>query len=59
MGNDDYWDAMAKVAGSMGDSGYDVRAGYKDDTEALTASAAFSMGQGTSVALAWSQARFR
>ena len=56
FGNDDRWNAMLKVAGSMGDSGYDVRVGYEDYSEATSASAAFSMGQGTSVALAWSQA---
>ena len=55
VGNNDFWDAKLSVAGSMGDSGYDVRIGYKDDTETTSASAAFSMGQGTSVALAWSQ----
>ena len=55
VGNDDFWDAKLQVAGSMGDSGYDVRVGYKDDTETTVASAGFSMGQGTSVAIAWSQ----
>ena len=55
LGNNDFWDAKLSVAGSMGDSGYDVRVGYKDDSETTVASAAFSMGQGTSVAIAWSQ----
>jgi predicted porin len=55
MGNNDFWDAKLSVSGSMGDSGYDVRVGYKDDSETVVASAAFSMGQGTSVAVAWSQ----
>ena len=55
MGNDDYWDVKIAAAGSMGDSGYDLRVGYKDDSETLTASGAFSMGQGTAVAVAWSQ----
>ena len=54
-GNDDFWDAQLSVAGSMGDSGYDVRVGYQDPSETVVASAAFSMGQGTSVAVAWSQ----
>ena len=55
MGNDDYWDVKIAAAGSMGDSGYDLRVGYKDDSETLTASGAFSIGQGTAVAVAWSQ----
>ena len=55
MGNNDYWDVKLGVAGSMGDAGYDVRVGYIDASETLTASAAFGMGQGTSVAVAWSQ----
>ena len=54
-GNDDYWDAKLTVAGSMGDSGYDIRIGYIDTTETITASGSFSMGQGTSVTGAWSQ----
>ena len=54
-GNDDYWDAKAAVAGSMGDSGYDLRVGYIDTTETVTASGSFSLGQGTSVTGAWSQ----
>ena len=55
MGDGDYWDAQAKASGSMGDSGYDIRVGYIDTSETITASGAFSMGQGTSVAIAWSQ----
>ena len=27
-GGDDYWDAMLKISGSMGDSGYDLRIGH-------------------------------
>ena len=27
-GDDDYWDAMLKIAGSVGDAGYDFRVGY-------------------------------
>ena len=33
VGNNDYWDAMFKVAGSMGDAGYDIRIGYTAETE--------------------------
>jgi predicted porin len=55
IGKDDAWSAKLSVAGSMGDSGYDFRVGYIDASETLTASGAFSMGQGTSVAVAWSQ----
>ena len=61
-GNDDYWDVKATIAGSMGDGfGYDLRIGhiaeYADDTagDVTTVSAALSFGQGTSIAVAWSQ----
>ena len=88
-GNDDYWDVQAKVAGSMGSAGYDIRIGHIAEYDApapdpspadivkairaveagtpaefksasvegdiLTISAAFGFGQGTSVAVAWSQ----
>ena len=60
-GDNEYWDAKLSVAGSFGDAGYDVRSGhipeYNDDAsgDITTASAAVSFGQGTSVALAWSQ----
>ena len=54
-GNDDYRDVKATVAGSMGDSGYDLRIGYIDTSETVTASGSFSLGQGTSVTGAWSQ----
>ena len=59
-GNDDYWDARLKIAGSMGDAGYDVRIGHiadHDDNKGdiTTASVGVGFGQGTSVALAWSQ----
>ena len=33
VGNNDYWDAMAKIAGSFGDAGYDLRIGYIGETE--------------------------
>ena len=64
FGNDGYWDAKATVAGSMGDSGYDLRVGYISESDpattfdglsdTLTVSGAFSVGS-TSVAAAWSQ----
>ena len=61
-GNDDYWDVKATIAGDMGGGyGYNLRIGhiaeYNDDTagDVTTASAAVSFGQGTSIALAWSQ----
>ena len=62
-GNNDYWDATLKVAGSFGDAGYDVRVGHiaehevdnVDTGDITTASAAFAFGQGTSIAVAWSQ----
>ena len=67
VGNDDYWDAKVSVAGSVGDAGYDIRVGHiakrdvtvdeidGDAGNITTASAAVAFGQGTSVALAWSQ----
>ena len=39
-GNDDYWDAKLRIAGSMGDAGYDVRVGYIAETEATATTAA-------------------
>ncbi len=64
ISNDDYLDAKVSIAGSMGGGyGYDLRVGhtveYGDDMDPsgdiITASAAASFGQGTSVAVAWSQ----
>ena len=55
-GDDEYWDAMLKIAGSFGDAGYDLRVGhigeYDDDTagDITTTSAAVNFGQGTSIA---------
>ena len=59
-GNDDYWDVKLSIAGSMGDAGYDLRIGHvgendNDISDVTTASAAVSFGQGTAVAVAWSQ----
>jgi hypothetical protein len=53
---DDYWDVMAKVAGSVGDSGYDIRLGYANvtsDKDAMTFSGSVGFAQGTAVTAAW------
>ena len=55
IGDDDNLEAKVGVTGSMGDSGYDIRVGYIDVSETLTASGAFSMGTGTSIAVGWSR----
>ena len=55
-GNDDYWDLQGRVGGSLGDSGYDLRIAYIDPAESISGSAAFTMSQGTGVAVAWGQA---
>ena len=60
-GDNEYWDAKLSIAGSTGDIGYDFRIGhiakYNDDKagDVTTTSAAVSFGQGTSLAVAWSQ----
>ena len=60
-GDNEYWDAKLSIAGSSGDIGYDFRIGhiakYNDDAagDVTTTSAAVSFGQGTSIAVAWSQ----
>jgi len=58
-GNDDYFDTMVKFAGSMGDSGYDIRVGYVGDNgkgeDAITASGSVGFGTGTAVTAAWGQ----
>ena len=36
-GGNDYWDAQLKIAGSMGDAGYDIRVGYIGETETTAA----------------------
>ena len=61
-GNDDYWDVKLSIAGSMGDAGYDIRIGHigehgDDAGDVTTASAGLGFGQGTTVALAWSQSQ--
>lgn len=65
VGGNDYWDARAKIAGSFGDSGYDLRVGYTGETgsaamdtlagDTIAASAAVKFPQGTSIAAAWGQ----
>ena len=64
IGNEEFWDAELTVAGSVGESGYDLRVGYTNDSEAsghdglrdtLTASAAFKFSQGTAFMVGWSQ----
>jgi len=59
-GNNDYWDAKLSISGSMGDAGYAVRIGHagqndEDISEVTTASVGVGFGQGTTLALAWSQ----
>ena len=58
-GDNDYWDAMAKVAGSVGDSGYDVRVGFIGDNgsgqDLVGVSGAVKFQQGTSVAASWGE----
>ena len=60
-GNNDYWDAQVSVAGSVGDAGYDVRVAHIGDhdnggqADTTNASAAVAFGQGTALAVAWSQ----
>ena len=55
VGNDDFWDAAATIAGSAGDAGYNLRIGYRGDSgnEAMIASGAVTVGT-VGVALAWS-----
>lgn len=58
VGEDDYWDAMVKVSGSAGDTGYDFRVGYVGDNDAndddiLTMTGSVGFAQGTAVTAAW------
>jgi len=55
VGNDDFWDAAATIAGSAGDAGYNLRVGFRGDdgNEAMIASGAVTVGT-IGVALAWS-----
>ena len=57
-GEGNYWDAMVKVAGSAGETSYDLRFGYigdndKEDDDRLTFSGAVGFAQGTAVTLGW------
>ena len=58
-GESDYFDTMVKVAGSMGDTGYDFRVGYVvddgADQDAMTASGSIGLATGTAVTAAWGQ----
>lgn len=54
VGEDDYWDVMAKVAGGMGDTGYDIRFGYQDE-DTMTFSGSVGFATGTAVTVAWGQ----
>ena len=58
-GNNDYWDAMAKVAGSVGDSGYDLRVGFIGDNgmgqDLVGVSGAVKFQQGTAIAASWGE----
>lgn len=58
-GGDDYFDAMVKVAGSVGDSGYDIRVGYVGDNgsgeDLITAAGSIGLSTGTAVTAAWGQ----
>jgi hypothetical protein len=58
MGEEDYWDAMVQIAGSAGDTSYDIRAGLvgeNDDNEedVITMSGSVGFGSGTAVTGAW------
>ena len=58
-GDNEYWDGMAKLSGSFGDSGYDLRAGYIGDNgsgmDVVGVSGAVKFPQGTSVAASWNE----
>lgn len=59
VGESDYWDSRAKIAGSFGDSGYDLRVGYIGDNgggqDIIGSSGSVKFGQGTSISAAWGQ----
>jgi predicted porin len=61
VSNNETWDALAKVAGSVGGGDYDLRLGYGDyearsGYERWTVSGGFKFSQGTSIALAYGEA---
>ena len=59
VGDDEYWDSRAKIAGSFGDSGYDLRVGYigdnGSDEDVIGASGSVKFPQGTAISAAWGQ----
>jgi hypothetical protein len=59
IADDEYWDGEATVAGSFGDSGYDLRVGYigdnGSDQDVIIASGAVKFPQGTAIAASWGQ----
>ena len=60
MGEGDYWDAMLQLAGSAGETGYDLRFGYVGDNDsadddAMTFSGSVGLASGTAVTLGWGQ----
>lgn len=59
VGSDEYWDGRAKIAGSFGDSGYDLRLGYIGDNgggeDVIGASGSVKFAQGTAISAAWGQ----
>ena len=58
-GTDEYWDGRVKVAGSFGDSGYDLRVGYigdnGSDQDVIGASGSVKFSQGTAIWASWAQ----
>jgi len=61
VSNNETWDAMVTLAGSVGGGDYDVRFGYGDyearsGYERWTTSGGFKFSQGTSIALAYGEA---
>ena len=59
-GNDDYKDVKLTIAGSVGDSAYDLRVGYvgdndNTDDDIIGASGAVKLPMGTALAVAWAQ----
>ena len=57
--NSEAWDTKATIAGSFGDSGYDLRAGYTGDNgsgqDILAVSGAVKFPQGTAIAASWGE----
>ena len=61
IADSEYWDSRAQIAGSFGDSGYDLRVGYIGDNgsgqDVLGASGSVRFAQGTSLTASWGQNR--